>query len=403
MEVRGGPRRALLAPLLLACLLGASLPAAAGPEERLDRVDEQQQRIESRLERVRAIGDRLAGRIDALDAERVRVEAIVAGLTRRIGALDAEIAATERRLAQAQQHLALLTERLEAIGERLEARRDVFHARAVDAYKAGPAAPMDALLSAGSISDLLDRAAYFESALDADSALLDEIELLEDEAATRRGQVERKRNEIAADKAALESRRAALDRARDDRAEALAARRSAIARKRALLAQVEGREDRLRSAHRQLEQESDRIAALLAAASYAPGALAAGGELAWPAPGPVTSGFGWRVHPLFGDRRMHTGIDISAPYGAPVWAAGDGVVAYVGSLSGYGQVVIVDHGGGLASTYNHLSTTLVGSGEGVRRGEHIAAVGCSGYCTGPHLHFEVRVNGTPVDPMPYLR
>jgi murein DD-endopeptidase MepM/ murein hydrolase activator NlpD len=100
---------------------------------------------------------------------------------------------------------------------------------------------------------------------------------------------------------------------------------------------------------------------------------------------------------------LHTGVDIGAPYGATVVAASTGVVAYVGSMSGYGNVVVVDHGGGVATTYNHLSGFAVSSGQRVSRGQAVASVGCTGYCTGPHLHFEVRVGGSPVDPMPYLQ
>jgi murein DD-endopeptidase MepM/ murein hydrolase activator NlpD len=100
---------------------------------------------------------------------------------------------------------------------------------------------------------------------------------------------------------------------------------------------------------------------------------------------------------------MHTGIDIGAPYGSGVFAAESGTVAFVGAMSGYGNVIVVDHGGGLATTYNHLSSFGVSRGQTVGSGATIGGIGCSGYCTGPHLHFEVRINGSPIDPMPYFQ
>jgi murein DD-endopeptidase MepM/ murein hydrolase activator NlpD len=116
----------------------------------------------------------------------------------------------------------------------------------------------------------------------------------------------------------------------------------------------------------------------------------------------VTSGFGYRIHPIFGTRRLHTGVDIGAPYGATVSACDSGTVAFAGVMSGYGNVIAIDHGGGFATTYNHLSGFAVQPGQSVSRGQSMGYVGCTGYCTGPHLHFEVRINGNPVDPMPYL-
>jgi murein DD-endopeptidase MepM/ murein hydrolase activator NlpD len=116
----------------------------------------------------------------------------------------------------------------------------------------------------------------------------------------------------------------------------------------------------------------------------------------------VVSPFGWRIHPIFHDRRLHTGIDIGAPYGATVVSGDSGTVVFAGVMSGYGNVVLIDHGDGFATMYAHLSAYSVGYGSVVGRGVPIANVGCTGFCTGPHLHFEVRINGTPVDPMPYL-
>jgi murein DD-endopeptidase MepM/ murein hydrolase activator NlpD len=124
--------------------------------------------------------------------------------------------------------------------------------------------------------------------------------------------------------------------------------------------------------------------------------------LAWPAIGGKTSDFGWRLHPIYREVRFHAGIDIGGGYGSPVYAAADGVVIYAGPARGYGWLVVVDHGRvrgrDVATAYAHLSRDTVSIGEEVSRGENIAAIGNAGVSTGPHLHFEVRVDGEPVDP-----
>jgi murein DD-endopeptidase MepM/ murein hydrolase activator NlpD len=127
------------------------------------------------------------------------------------------------------------------------------------------------------------------------------------------------------------------------------------------------------------------------------------GVLAIPIPGaPVSSGFGPRIHPIFGDVRMHTGADFAASSGTPIHAAADGIVVSAGPFGGYGNATVIDHGHSLATLYGHQSVIVVSGGERVTRGQVIGFVGCTGNCTGPHLHFEVRVSGTPVDPLPYL-
>jgi len=117
---------------------------------------------------------------------------------------------------------------------------------------------------------------------------------------------------------------------------------------------------------------------------------------------PITSGFGARVHPIFHTVRMHTGLDFGAGYGTPIRAGADGTVVKAGSLGGYGNATVIDHGRGMATLYGHQSRILVHEGQTVKRGEVIGLVGATGFATGPHLHFEVRIDGTPVDPRPYL-
>jgi murein DD-endopeptidase MepM/ murein hydrolase activator NlpD len=124
------------------------------------------------------------------------------------------------------------------------------------------------------------------------------------------------------------------------------------------------------------------------------------GTFSVPSHGPVTSGFGYRVHPIVGRRRMHTGIDFGAPMGSPIYAAAGGEIFHAGWLGGYGRCIIILHGDGISTLYGHCSVLEVQPGQYVRRGQVIGRVGSTGFSTGPHLHFEVRKDGVPINPMP---
>ncbi len=131
-------------------------------------------------------------------------------------------------------------------------------------------------------------------------------------------------------------------------------------------------------------------------------ALSGGGALNWPLAGPITSPFGWRIHPITGASRFHSGIDIGGDYGDTIHAAGAGIVSHAGWISGYGYAVIIDHGGGISTLYGHNQELLVREGQHVSAGQPIAECGSTGNSTGPHCHFEVRLDGETVDPLGYL-
>ena len=126
------------------------------------------------------------------------------------------------------------------------------------------------------------------------------------------------------------------------------------------------------------------------------------GEMLWPLTGPITSEFGWRTHPIFGGSKFHSGLDIGGEYGAPIKAARGGVVTHSGWIDGYGNTVMIDHGNGLVTLYGHNQSLAVSIGQTVRQGQIIAYCGSTGNSTGPHCHFEVRLNGEPVSPYDYL-
>jgi murein DD-endopeptidase MepM/ murein hydrolase activator NlpD len=154
----------------------------------------------------------------------------------------------------------------------------------------------------------------------------------------------------------------------------------------------------------QLRAESNAITSFLRGVQKGQGpAISGKGIFASPIPGAaITSTFGPRVHPIYGDVRIHTGIDFRASTGTPVRAAGAGKVVYAGWRGGYGNTVIIDHGKSLATLYGHNSALLVNVGQTVSKGQVISRAGSTGLSTGPHLHFEVRANGVPVNPLGYL-
>ncbi|HYN36675.1 MAG TPA: peptidoglycan DD-metalloendopeptidase family protein [Actinomycetota bacterium] len=385
-----------------------ALPAAAGPEERLEEIQDKQDEAQHKLEEIQGEQEQLETDLGGLDDARDSIEAKIDLLDADLAALDSRIDEVKEDLVAAQLQLTELSDELRKIGNRLHRRTNLLEANAVAAYKAGPTAAMDGLLTATSFADLVDRVEYYQSALDAEATLIQEIEALEAETEEKRAEVEEKREAITDQKLALEEDRAEVAVVINERAGALAEKEDIISAKKTLLADAQDREVELEEWLDQLEADSQEIEAILAApenpTAPSTGAPPSGsGQLLWPTSGPLTSPFGYRVHPIFGDMRQHAGIDIGAPYGAPVYAADTGRVSYAGAMSGYGNVLVIDHGGGLATTYNHLSAFATSVGASVGRGVQIGSVGCTGYCTGPHLHFEVRVNGTPVAPMPYLQ
>ncbi|HVF53476.1 MAG TPA: peptidoglycan DD-metalloendopeptidase family protein [Actinomycetota bacterium] len=388
--------------VLFAVFAGLSAaPAVADPSDKLEEIQAKKAEIRAKRLAAEARAGEVLEVLAGLDAKRARAEARVEELDNRLSILSARIEVVRGRLAEAQKELSLLTSELMVLQRQLVERTDVFTMRAIAAYKAGPTAFLDSALSSDSFTDLVSRFQYHEAALDSDARLIEDIETLRAGTAAHRDAVDERRAQVAQAKLSLEADYEQLDFARAERAAVLAERERAVAVKEVVLAEIEARRDALAAAEAQLESDAAEIHSILAGSSS--GAPVGGGQLLWPASGPVTSPYGYRTHPIFGDQRLHTGVDIGAGYGSPVIASDSGYVSYAGVMSGYGNVIVVDHGGGLATTYNHLSAFYVASGQSVGRGTQIGAVGCTGYCTGPHLHFEVRVNGSPVDPMPYLQ
>ena len=208
-------RRALIALLPLASLAILAIPAAAGPEDKLESIQERQEKLENKIEKVDRQGDSIDQRIQALDEKRAAAERQVETLSEHVARLDGEIAEVRKELTAAQQRLTVLSEQLEKFRAQLDARMKTFQDRAVAAYVAGPSAPMDGLLGAEDFGDLVERFTYYESAMNTDSELIVEIQRLEEITDDRRAQVEENKNQIAAQKLRLEQDRARVSTLRD--------------------------------------------------------------------------------------------------------------------------------------------------------------------------------------------
>ncbi|MGH8908516.1 MAG: murein hydrolase activator EnvC family protein [Egibacteraceae bacterium] len=371
--------------MLLCAVAG---PAAASPEER--RAADSRAKVSAVLaELERARVDR-AGRAAAL-ADAARSFAVVMNA---VGAAELAVQRQQVAVEQAQAELAAL----EAL---VDDQRQALAARAERLYKQGTTGSLTILLEAADPADALRRSAYAEAISRTERRTWEGVEVA-------RTAVDAQRRKLRAEQASL--RRVVADQRallvevaeiREDRAIALIAADQRLALIEGHL-EAENRQVIAITRRSSVEELSSDVASaaldIAAGAASAVGAVGAvGGDgWIWPARGPVTSGFGFRWG------RMHQGVDIGASTGAAIVAARSGVVRYAGTMSGYGRVVILDHGGGLSTLYAHQSAIAVDRGEQVGQGQRIGSVGCSGRCTGPHLHFEVRVNGAPRNPRNYL-
>jgi murein DD-endopeptidase MepM/ murein hydrolase activator NlpD len=332
-------------------------------------------------------------RIEALDGD-------IGDLQSLIDQLEVELAAMRARLDELKALEAEQTKDLEHLKRQYRLAEQELERRLVELYQSEEADSFEIILQVRNLGDLLDQLEYFDSIGRQDQRITEEISGLRDDMRVARQLTRKTKNKVAEAEAVMAQRTAEKKAAQA----ALVAQQQALdaarANKQSVLAGV--RDDRAHAEEDldELQAASAALAERLRAASGGGGGGSTGdgsssSGFIWPVSGVVTSGFGWRWG------RMHEGIDISAPAGTTIHAVAAGTVIYAGWMGGYGNLTVVDHGNGLATAYAHQSAIYVGGGS-VSQGTAIGAVGCTGSCTGNHLHFEVRVNGSAVDPMGYL-
>ena len=300
-----------------------------------------------------------------------------------------QITETEDRLAQAEKSLQRLEAALQQAEADYENVRMATVARLQFLQRQQGSEGWAVLLQSQDLNEFLDRQYQLKRVYGADRQVLHDLKVKADAIQQQKVAVEDQRNQVAL------LRQQLLSQKQQYEAEA--------SEERQLIARLRDRRSALEAAEAQLARDSDQIANLirqkLAAQS---GAVRGTGRFVFPANARISSGFGNRMHPILGYSRFHVGVDFAAPQGSTIFAADSGQVIFSGWYGGYGQAVIIDHGGGLTTLYAHASRLFVREGQAVQQGQAIAAVGSTGLSTGPHLHFEVRQGGNLVNPMGYL-
>jgi murein DD-endopeptidase MepM/ murein hydrolase activator NlpD len=331
----------------------------------------------------------------------------ITGLESQVGDVSLRLATLERDLGLHRQRLAALSKLFNLQSSRLEVikvqyrlaveRRD---RRLVAIYETGKPSTIDFLLGAHSIDDVLEAANFASLIGREDSAIAREVGRSKAMMQAARKQTARVRARVAGEERVIAAREAQERETRDALVGAANSLNATRQQKVVALSHLGSQERAMASELDALQAVSDTLAAQIRAAQARNDATtpvpASASGLVWPVAGPVTSPFGMRWG------RMHEGIDIGAPTGYPIHAAAAGTVIYCGWEQGYGNLVVLDNGGDLSTAYAHQSSIAVTCGQQVNQGDVIGYVGCTGHCYGPHLHFEVRINGTPVDPLGYL-
>jgi murein DD-endopeptidase MepM/ murein hydrolase activator NlpD len=319
----------------------------------------------------------------------------------RVTTLEGELVVYKNRLARLSQILEFQTQRLQLLTRQHHAAQDQLNRRLVAIYQSHSPDTVEVVLTSESLAEVLDQLDYMRDVGRQDKRIATQVREARLAMKRTRARTARTRKQVAATTAAVEARvneqRVVRDRLVADQ-NALA---SARAGKNQVLTSVRSQEAEDRKHVENLQAESAQLTARIQAAQARSSSSQvsrppSSAGFIWPTSGTLTSGFGWRWG------RMHEGIDIAAPTGTPISAAASGTVIHAGWMGGYGNLVVIDHGNGLATAYGHQSSIAVGSGTYVSQGQTIGYVGSTGHSTGPHLHFEVRVNGSPVDPLGYL-
>jgi len=367
--------------IILACSYFNVVIRAATLGEQKDKVEQQKQEAEQKLIYVQ----------EELSTSIIKIQE----LDDTIRQAEQDLNILEQELGQLQKQIDEISVKLENIEQSYNENDDLLQQRLVVMYEVGDTTYLDILLNSANIVDFLSNYYTIEQLIESD------IELLK--------QIEKEKNEVENIKKDLDEQKATLKVKKAKKEQLAVITQNNKTLKEQAVVNLSQEEQALQQKIDEYKREEARIEALIqiATGEYEYTGDYTGGVMAWPVAKSgtyITSDYGTREHPVYGVIKYHTGIDIgNAGFGAPVIAAADGVVTMAGYYGGYGNCVIINHGNGISTLYGHGQTILTEVGKEVKKGDLIMEVGSTGVSTGPHLHFEVRFNGSCVDPMPYLK
>lgn len=342
-------------------------------EEKIDQLEQQK---DETLSQINELSDKIT------DSEKE-----LENLSNQIKELEASIKTTEKELKESE--------------EQYQKQQKMFEARVVAQYKAGKTSYLDVLLGSDSFTSFLSKYYLLGKVAKADNALLDAIEAEKQKIERTKADLEKKKSDVRTAKANQEKTNVILKNTK-------AQKNSQVAKLSAEQSDLQKQIDEYDAEMKNIEKlikQAEEEARKAAENGNGNNFTYTGGQLAWPIPGynNITSRYGMRIHPIYKVPKLHTGIDVGAPKGASFVAAEDGVVILAKYNGGYGNCVIINHGNGVTTLYGHGTSILVSQGQTVKRGQAVLTVGSTGTSTGNHAHFEVRKNGSPVDPLPYLK
>lgn len=342
--------------------------------------------------------------LDAVELQGREVSAQLEALDKQLDEKQAELDKTNAELEQSEAQLNETQQALDQAIAQAERQKQLLDSRVRAMYMNDQASFLEMILEAQSISDLILRVEMAVKITQSDNDLLTQMNALRDKIANKKREIEQQKLHIEQQKQLILAEKKDIEQKKAEKGQLLATLTAKKESYEKALDEMEAQSKQLEDVIRKLQaqEEAKRKASLSKRGGSTPVAT---GRFTWPVPGysRISSPFGYRVHPILGVSKLHTGVDIAAPSGVNVVAADEGVIIYSGWLGAYGKAVIIDHGGGISTLYGHNSELLVSVGQEVSSGQVIARVGSTGLATGSHSHFEVRVNGVPTDPMQYFK